>query len=103
MLLSLERGIHVGAFVFFLAGAVRQPRFGERPVVRPGSKNMCKWILGFPRNLGGPVVSTVEMSGWRYRMTNSRSVAWHAVAMEVTKSTACSRGIVERRKRSEAI
>ena len=58
MLLSLERGFHVGAFVFFLAGAVRQPHYGLRSVVRPGSKNMSRWILGFPRNLGDPVVST---------------------------------------------
>ena len=54
MPLSLERGIHVGAFVFFLAGAVRLTRLGQRTVVQPGSKTMSRWILGFPRNLGSP-------------------------------------------------
>lgn len=38
MLLSLERGIHVGAFVFFLAGAVLSSRLGERRLSDRGRK-----------------------------------------------------------------
>ena len=63
MLLSLEIGLCVGVFVFFLAGTVWAFRFGEERSVRPGSKNMCKWTVGFPRNLGGPVVSTEAIPG----------------------------------------
>ena len=50
----------VGAFVVFLAGATRRSRFGERHVARPGSKNMCKWTPGFPRNLGAPAIPTAK-------------------------------------------
>jgi len=36
---------------------------------------MCRWVLGFPRNLGDPVVSMEEFPGGGYRVTNPRPVA----------------------------
>jgi hypothetical protein len=65
MLLSLERGLCVGVFVFFLARTAWAFRSGEERSDRPGSKNMCRWTFGFPRNLGGPVVSTEAIPGRR--------------------------------------
>lgn len=35
-------------------------RHGQGRIGRPGSENMCKRELGFPRNLGAPAVSTEE-------------------------------------------
>ena len=102
MLLSLERGLRVGVFVLFLARTVRVFRSGEERFVRPGSKNMCRWTFGFPRNLGDPVVSTEAIPGRENRVTNSRSVVRHAATTEDTNTAVCSRGIAERRKRSDA-
>ena len=96
MLLSLESLQIAGVFVVFLAGTVQPFHLGEERTVRPGSENMCKWTFGFPRNLRGPVISTPEISGWRYRSNNSRPIDWHAVSMGA-KQTACSRGIAKRR------
>ena len=61
MLLSLESVVVVGAFVVNVAGATQAFRNGLGRDGRPGSKNMCKRELGFPRNLGDPVVSMEEV------------------------------------------
>jgi len=45
-------------------------RIGLLASVPPGSKTQAK-ARGSSRNLGGPVVST-RISGWSYRMNNSR-------------------------------
>jgi len=58
MLLNSEMLLLVGAFVLQEAGATRPFRKGLERLGRPGSKNMRKRILGFPRNLGDPAVST---------------------------------------------
>ena len=60
MLLSFERWIIVGAFVFVIAGAMLLLFIGLEQAVLPESKNMSKRIIGFSRNLGDPVVSTEE-------------------------------------------
>jgi hypothetical protein len=74
MLSSLESYFIVGAFVVQTAGATRAFRHGQGRIGRPGSKTMCKRELGFPRNLGAPVVPT-ESPGWGYRVTNPRPAA----------------------------
>jgi hypothetical protein len=38
---------------------------------------MCRWVSGFPKDLGGPVVSA-ENPGGRYRVTNSRPALAHS-------------------------
>ena len=48
---------NVGASVFPLAGAMLPHRFGQGRAVLPESRNMAPGQLGFPRNLGTPVVS----------------------------------------------
>ena len=60
MLLSLESRFVVGAFVVHMRGPRERSAIGLGRLGRPGSKNMCKRELGFPRNLGDPVVSTEE-------------------------------------------
>ena len=89
----------VGAFVVPLAGATRPLCFGQWRAVRPGSENMCKRVLGFPRNLGDPVVSMEEIPDgipaeqpqarcWAFgggRNENSRTFPWYRQA----KATKC--------------
>jgi hypothetical protein len=60
MLLSLETLLIVGALVVPIAGATRTSCNGQGRIGRPGSENMRKRELGFPRNLGDPVISTEE-------------------------------------------
>ncbi len=68
MLLSFERPI-VGAFAFVIPGATLLLLTGLVQAVLPESKNMSKRIIGFPRNLGGPVVSSansrLELPGYQ--------------------------------------
>lgn len=63
MRLSLESLFLVGAFVVPLAWATRAACYGQGRLGRPGSEDMSKRGLGFPRNLGDPVVSTEEFPG----------------------------------------
>ncbi len=72
MLSSLEILLNVGAFPFLWRRATRPLSNGLERVGRPGSKNMCKRGLGFPRNLGDPDVSTQSTAGRGYRLTNPR-------------------------------
>jgi hypothetical protein len=58
MLWSLESLLIDGAFLVLRWGAARPFRNGLEQVGRPGSKNMCRRKLGFPRNLGDPDIST---------------------------------------------
>jgi hypothetical protein len=52
--------------------AASRRRNGLAPAVPPGSESRTR-SRGFPRNLGGPVVSAANPGG-RYRVTNSRPV-----------------------------
>ena len=52
--------------------AASRRRNGLACAIPPGSESRTR-SHGFPRNLGGPAVSTVN-AGWRYRLTNSRPV-----------------------------
>ncbi len=60
MLLSFERTIIAGAFAFRIPRATLLLFIGLEQAVLPESKNMSKRIIGFSKNLGGPVVSTEE-------------------------------------------
>jgi hypothetical protein len=53
--------------------AASRRRNGLAIAIPPGSESRTR-SQGFPRNLGGPVASTVS-PGRRYRVTNSRPVA----------------------------
>ena len=68
MLSSLEI-VNAGAFVLFLAWAALGRCTGSDASDLPGSKNMANQQLGFPRNLGVPVVSvgTRIGAGWPNR------------------------------------
>jgi hypothetical protein len=64
MLLSLETGIHVGAFVFFLAGAVRQPRVVA--VCCPtGVEEHEQMVIGVPQKPGRPCCFHVKFPAER--------------------------------------
>lgn len=52
--------------------------------------------MGFPRNLGGPVISTAMIPAGA-RANNSRPGVLQVVATGETKSTACNRGIAKQR------
>jgi hypothetical protein len=78
MLLSPERPI-VGAFAFPTSGAMLRHRNGLVPQSRRGRLNMGKRTSGFPRNLGGPVVSSVqsrlELPGYQLQASAAHSSA----------------------------
>lgn len=57
MLLSVERPL-VGASAFHIPGAMLLHRSGLVTAVLPASTEHGKRILGFPRNLEGPVISS---------------------------------------------
>jgi hypothetical protein len=59
MLLSVERPL-VGASAFHIPGAMLLHRTGLVPAVLPASTEHGKRTLGFPRNLGDPVVSSAQ-------------------------------------------
>src|SRR3954470_13972368 len=59
MLLSVERPF-VGASAFHLPGATLRHRTGLVPAVLPASTEHGKRKWGFPRNLGGPVISSAQ-------------------------------------------
>ena len=60
--MSLER-LNAGAFVVDTAGAVPSHRIGLMSMVPPGSKSRARAQWGFPRNVGDPVVSTLNPEG----------------------------------------
>jgi hypothetical protein len=71
MLLSVERPL-AGALAVRLPRATPRHCNGLVPAVLPASVwNMANGQSGFPKNLGDPVVSSVD-PGWSYRVTNSR-------------------------------
>ena len=55
---SLESRLSSVPSSFPERGPCERSAIGLGRIGRPGSKNMGKRALGFPRNLGGPVVST---------------------------------------------
>jgi hypothetical protein len=59
MLLSVERPF-VGASAFHIPGAMLRHCTGLVPAVLPASTEHGKRVLGFPRNLGDPVVSSAQ-------------------------------------------
>ena len=59
MLFSVERPF-VGAFAFHIPGAMLLHRIGLVTAVLPASTEHGKRKWGFPRNLGGPVVSSTK-------------------------------------------
>ena len=63
MLLSPERYKSSAPSSFRQRGPRERSVRGQERIGRPGSENMCKQELRFPRNLGAPVVSTEENSG----------------------------------------
>jgi hypothetical protein len=78
MLLSVERPF-VGASAFHLPGATLRHLTGLVPVVLPASTEHGKRISGFPRNLGGPVVSSAKFPvgapGYQLRASAAHSSA----------------------------
>ncbi len=61
MLLSLESYVSRRRLRrAYSGGHASVPQIGQGRIGRPGSETMCKRELGFPRNLGDPVVSTEE-------------------------------------------
>ena len=60
MLLSLESLLSSAPSSFPSRGPRERSANGQERIGRPGSENMGKRELGFPRNLGDPVVSTEE-------------------------------------------
>ena len=76
MLLSSERPI-AGVFAFPTSGAMLRHRNGLVPQSRRSRLNMCKRTLGFSRNLGGPVVSSVqsrpELPGHQLQVSTAHS------------------------------
>ena len=78
MLLSVERPF-VGASAFHIPGATLRHRTGLVPAVLPASTEHGKRTLGFPRNLGGPVVSSaksrLEPPGYQLRASAAHSSA----------------------------
>ncbi|MFK7778410.1 MAG: hypothetical protein QM501_09935 [Gimesia sp.] len=103
MLLSLERVIHVGAFVFFLAGA-EQHRvfyFWSAGCCPTGVEDHEQMEMGVPQEPGRPCCFPVMIPAERPD-NNSRSVVWLTVATEDTKQTVATQGIAEQQEWSEA-
>lgn len=100
MLYSLESLLNDGVFPFLRRGAMRPLCNGLETVGRPGSENMCKRELEFPRNLGEPVNSTEAIPGGK---PGEQSQARHTSTQVGRERTdAWSRGTAKRRKRSAA-
>ncbi len=96
MLLSLERGFHVGAFVFFLAGAVQPSRLGKRRMSDRGRRTCADGYRGCPETweaLLFPRADPAERP--EYQLSAFRPVV---VAKGGTKQTAATRGTAERRE-----
>ncbi len=70
MLLSLERRIIVGAFIFVIVGAMLPRLIGLVQAVLPESKNMCKRTIGVLQELGRSC-RLLGNSRLEYRVTNS--------------------------------
>ena len=78
MLLSVERPF-VGASAFHIPGATLLHCTGLVPAVLPASTEHGKRKWGFPRNLGGPVVSSaksrLELPGHQLQASAAHSSA----------------------------
>ena len=91
--------------MFPLSGAMRlfcnrhKRVIGLEQTSRRSRRACANGLLGSPRNLGGPVVSTY-IPGRRYRVINSKSSI--GVRVDGVKNNAHDRGIAERRQRSDA-
>jgi hypothetical protein len=96
MLSSVERPI-VGASALGRSGATLLHSSGLVQAVLPASDgNMCKRTIVVPQELGRTLFAPRRISGWRYRVTNSRP--WWRTRPPGSAMSECIRGTAERRK-----